>query len=82
MLDAPHQAADNPWLGVTFRTSKTPLRFRDRQPYLPSGERLISADEDQRGEFYRLRRRENTETDFRYPQLTYTVSESDLLPPL
>ncbi|MEV6330320.1 hypothetical protein [Streptomyces sp. NPDC051909] len=30
----------------------------------------------------RLRRRENDETDFRYPPLTCTISESDLLPPV
>ncbi|MFJ2595620.1 alpha-ketoglutarate-dependent dioxygenase AlkB [Streptomyces erythrochromogenes] len=72
---------DNQWLGVTFRTSKTFLRFRDGHAHLPQGTRLTSADDEQRREFYRLRRRENDETDFRYPPLTYTVSESDLLPP-
>ncbi|WP_435845512.1 alpha-ketoglutarate-dependent dioxygenase AlkB [Streptomyces erythrochromogenes] len=74
--------ADNQWLGVTFRTSKTFLRFRDGHPYLPQGARLTSADDEQRREFYRLRRRENDETAFTYPSLTYTVSESDLLPPV
>ncbi|MGW6617968.1 alpha-ketoglutarate-dependent dioxygenase AlkB [Streptomyces erythrochromogenes] len=74
--------ADNQWLGVTFRTSKTFLRFRNGHPYLPQGARLTSADDEQRREFYRLRRRENEETAFTYPSLTYTVSESDLLPPV
>ncbi|MFE7097078.1 alpha-ketoglutarate-dependent dioxygenase AlkB [Streptomyces erythrochromogenes] len=73
---------DNQWLGVTFRTSKTFLRFRDGQAYLPQGARLTSADDEQKREFYRLRRRENNETAFTYPPLTYTVSESDLLPPV
>ncbi|MFF0739215.1 hypothetical protein ACFYVL_02340 [Streptomyces sp. NPDC004111] len=81
VLDAPARAADNPWLGVTFRTAKTFVRFRDGHPYLPEGARLGAADEEQQREFYRLRRRENHETDFVYPHLTYTVSESDLLPP-
>ncbi|MFC5753122.1 alpha-ketoglutarate-dependent dioxygenase AlkB [Actinomadura rugatobispora] len=76
------QTTDNQWLGVTFRTSKTFLRFRDGHVYLPQGARLTSADDDQRREFYRLRRRENKETDFIYPQLTYTISESDLMPPV
>ncbi|MFE5715774.1 alpha-ketoglutarate-dependent dioxygenase AlkB [Streptomyces sp. NPDC056501] len=80
--DAPVQAADNQWLGVTFRTSKTFVRFRDGHAYLPQGERLMSADDEQSREFYRLRRRENKETDFSYPLLTYTVSESDLVPPV
>ncbi|MFC9729788.1 alpha-ketoglutarate-dependent dioxygenase AlkB [Streptomyces roseolus] len=83
VLDAPPAAGagDHVWLGVTFRTSKTILRFRDGHPYLPHGARLTTADEEQRREFFGLRRRENEETDFTYPALTYTVSESDLLPP-
>ncbi|WP_327673482.1 MULTISPECIES: alpha-ketoglutarate-dependent dioxygenase AlkB [unclassified Streptomyces] len=81
VLDAPGQAADNQWLGVTFRTAKTFLRFSDRIPYLPQGTRLALADEEQRRDFFRRRRRENTETDFVYPSLTYTVSEGDLMPP-
>ncbi|KJK42344.1 alpha-ketoglutarate-dependent dioxygenase AlkB [Streptomyces sp. NRRL F-4428] len=80
VLDAP--AAENEWLGVTFRTSKTLVRFHDGHAHLPQGGRLTLADEDQSREFYRLRRRENHETDFLYPSLTYTVSESDLLPPV
>ncbi|MBP0452996.1 hypothetical protein J5Y04_26120 [Kitasatospora sp. RG8] len=82
VLDTPARRADNQWLGVTFRTSKTFVRFRDGHAYLPQGARLVSADDEQRHEFYRLRRRENKETDFVYPPLTYTVSESDLMPPV
>lgn len=82
VLDTSVPTADNQWLGVTFRTSKTLVRFRDGHAYLPQGARLTSADDEQRREFYRLRRRENDEPDFVYPPLTYTVSESDLLLPL
>ncbi|MFE0651148.1 alpha-ketoglutarate-dependent dioxygenase AlkB [Streptomyces sp. NPDC059534] len=82
VLDLPAHTADNQWLGVTFRTSKTLLRFHDGHACLPHGARLVSADDEQSREFYRLRRRENNETDFVYPRLTYTISESDLLPPI
>ncbi|MFG1944889.1 alpha-ketoglutarate-dependent dioxygenase AlkB [Nonomuraea sp. NPDC048826] len=82
VLDRSSPPAENRWLGVTFRTSKTFVRFRDGQPRLPDGARLTSADDGQQREFYRLRRRENQETDFAYPVLTYTVSESDLMPPV
>ncbi|MFF7725812.1 alpha-ketoglutarate-dependent dioxygenase AlkB [Streptomyces sp. NPDC008001] len=82
VLDTSVKAVDNQWLGVTFRTSKTFVQFRDGHAYLPQGARLTSADDEQRREFYQLRRRENKETDFVYPLLTYTVSESDLLPPV
>ncbi|CAM5274876.1 hypothetical protein GCM10010329_46240 [Streptomyces spiroverticillatus] len=81
VLDTSGRAAENQWLGLTFRTSKTLVQYRDGHAYLPQGVRLTSADEAQRREFYRLRRRENTESDFVYPHLTYTVSDSDLLPP-
>ncbi|MEU2673153.1 alpha-ketoglutarate-dependent dioxygenase AlkB [Streptomyces sp. NPDC007164] len=82
VMDAPAGTPDNQWLGVTFRTSNTFLRFRDGHAYLPQGARLRPADDEQKREFYRLRRRENNETDFVYPQLAYTISESDLMPPV
>lgn len=74
-------ARENAWLGVTFRTSKTFVRFREGQPCLADGSRLTRASEEERRELYRLRGRENHETDFVYPQITYTLSASDLLPP-
>ncbi|MFF0393800.1 alpha-ketoglutarate-dependent dioxygenase AlkB [Kitasatospora sp. NPDC004615] len=82
VLDKPVPAADNQWLGVTFRTSKTFVRFHDGHPYLAQGTRLVPADDEQEREFFQLRRRENHETDFTYPVLRYTISESDLTPPV
>ena len=79
-------APDNEWLGITFRTSKTFVRFVDGHPQLSNGERLTLANDEQRREFFQLRRRENDETGFSYPPISYTISESDLrlpeLPPL
>ncbi|MFF3394374.1 hypothetical protein ACFYW1_25975 [Streptomyces sp. NPDC002669] len=82
VLEASARTVENQWLGITFRTSKTLVRFRDGNVYLPQGAPLLPADDEQSHEFYRLRRRENNETDFRYPSLAYTVSESDLMPPV
>jgi hypothetical protein len=82
VLDRSGRLPENQWLGVTFRTSKTFVRFRDGHTYFPDGARLTPADEEQRREFYQLRRRENNETDFGYPRLTYTISDSDLMPPV
>ncbi|NOU32478.1 MAG: hypothetical protein HOO96_31620 [Polyangiaceae bacterium] len=76
-IDAP----DNDWLGITFRASKTFVRFVDGHPRLQGGVRLTLADEAQRRELLRMRRRENEETGFSYPSVSYTLSESDLLPP-
>ncbi len=82
VLETSARTPEDLWLGVTFRTSKTTIRYRDGHAHLPDGTRLLLADEDQQREFYRLRRRENRETDFTYPRLGYTVSESDLLAPV
>lgn len=78
VLDAPDRRSENPWLGITFRTSKTFIEFRSGQPCFPDGTRLTLADEQQRREFYQLRRRENHETDFAYPRIAYTLSQSDM----
>ncbi|WP_232666735.1 alpha-ketoglutarate-dependent dioxygenase AlkB [Pseudonocardia sp. TRM90224] len=82
VLDPATADPDNVWLGVTFRTSKTYVDVRAGQAVLADGTPLTSADEDERLEMFRLRRRENQETDFAYPRLTCTLSPSDLRPPL
>jgi hypothetical protein len=74
-------AAQNDWLGITFRTSKTFVRFVDGHAQLSTGERLTIANDEQRRELFQLRRRENDETSFAYPPIAYTISESDLRPP-
>jgi hypothetical protein len=71
--------SENHWLGFTFRTSKTLVSYRDEHAYFADGVRLTLADDEQRREFYKLRSCENAETDFRYPRITYTLSESDLM---
>jgi len=77
----PAAGAPNRWLGVTFRTSKTFVGFREQQPCLPDGTRLTLASDEERREFYRLRRQENQEIVFTYPRISYTLSPSDLRPP-
>jgi hypothetical protein len=81
VLDKSVQTPENQWLGITFRTSKTLVRFRDEDPYFLDDMRLTLANDEQRQEFYHLRHRENNETDFTYPRITYTISESDMMPP-
>jgi hypothetical protein len=81
VLDRSVQTPENQWLGITFRTSKTFVRFRDESPYFLDDTRLTLADDEQRQEFYHLRHRENNETDFTYPRITYTISESDTISP-
>lgn len=75
-------APDNDWFGITFRTSKTFLRFLDGRATLSDGAPLTLASEDERRDLLQMRRRENEERGFVYPPISYTLSESDLLPPV
>jgi alkylated DNA repair dioxygenase AlkB len=75
-------AATTDWLGITFRTAKTFVRFVDGRPSFANGAELTLATEAERRELFHLRRRENQEPSFVYPSIHYTISESDLLPPM
>lgn len=79
VLEASSQMTENQWLGITFRTSKTFVRFRNECAYLPDNKPLTLANDEQKQEFYNLRHRENHETNFSYPKITYTISESDIM---
>lgn len=81
VLDAPGQAPENQWTGITFRTSKTLVQFRGEHAFFLDGTRLSLANDEQAREFYQLRSRENKEPDFTYPRITYTISESDITAP-
>ncbi|WP_298512118.1 alpha-ketoglutarate-dependent dioxygenase AlkB [uncultured Kordia sp.] len=72
---------DNRWLGITFRTSKTFVHFKDELPYFSDGTLLELANEEQRRNFYMTRGEENRSMDFEYPTMKYTLSESDLMLP-
>ena len=81
VLDPATGDVDNPWLGVTFRTSKTWVHVADDQPRLADGTPLALANDEERREFLGLRRQENQETNFVYPRVICTLSPSDLWPP-
>ncbi|BAV07976.1 hypothetical protein SAMN05421788_103319 [Filimonas lacunae] len=74
-------ATDNKWLGITFRTSKTYIQFKDNQPYFSTGQPLTIANEEQATEFFKLRGQENRNVDFEYPELTYTINPADTMMP-
>ncbi|MBT9544309.1 MAG: hypothetical protein IV090_02875 [Candidatus Sericytochromatia bacterium] len=81
VLETASPKSDNPWLGITFRCSKTFLHFRDQVAYFADNTPLTLANQEELSAFYPMRRRENQEMDFRYPDLTYTLSASDMMPP-
>lgn len=73
--------AQNRWFGLTFRTSKTHVQFREGLAFLAAAP-LALADDQQLQEFRKLKGRENREMGFAWPDLGYTASPSDTLPPI
>ncbi len=74
--------SENPWLGFTFRTTNTFIRYGGEGAFFADGTPLTMADEATQRAFYKLRSRENKETNFTYPPLATTLSESDLMAPV
>lgn len=81
VLERTSKTPENEWLGITFRTAKTFVRFDEERVCLPNGGPLVLANDEQRREFFHMRRRENQEMDFCYPEIAYTLSESDRMRP-
>ncbi|HEY8896554.1 MAG TPA: hypothetical protein VIM79_17130 [Niastella sp.] len=79
--NAKPSAADNKWLGITFRTSKTYIQFHNNQPHFSNGKLLELANKEQEAEFYKLRGQENRELNFVYPELSYTINVADRMRP-
>ena len=69
------------WLGITFRTSKTYIQFKNNIPYFLDGSIVELANETQEKEFFKLRGEENKGVNFLYPKLNYTLSMADTLEP-
>lgn len=72
---------ENKWLGITFRKSKTFIKFKNDLPYFENGKMLVLANEEQKAQFFQLRGQENSTLDFVYPDLIYTLSDADLMKP-
>jgi hypothetical protein len=74
----PNGKSGNKWMGITFRKSKSFVRFIDNEPYL-NGVKLHLASEEERKKFYNMRSRENKDMKFEYPDINYTLSETDVI---
>lgn len=61
----------NEWFGVTFRKTKTFIGV--------DGEFIRMADEEEKKQMYNYKRLENESSSFRYPQIPFTISPSDLV---
>lgn len=72
--------SDNEWLGATFRCSKTFIKYIDGVPFIyPRNYRLHFANDEERKEFFILKRMENEQDDFIYPEINYTISLNDII---
>lgn len=81
--DLPNNHA-NRWMGFTLRLSTTFVKFFDGIPHLVSddtdlGEFMLASEAEKR-DFFKLKGRENRESSFEWPEISYTISPSDLMP--
>ena len=77
---------DNKWLGITFRLSKTFIQFKNQNQYIipyfyQSNKILRMANQEERKEFYKHKSRENQTVGYVYPDIDYTINQSDLIQP-
>jgi hypothetical protein len=72
--------SENKWLGITFRLSKTYVRFIGGVPYLNCNELIHEFNKEILKEYYLNRSLENKTTDFKWPSINYTISPSDIMP--
>ncbi len=71
------------WLGVTFRMSKTYIKFINEIPYFHSTNKVLRiASTDEKKGFYICRSKENQSVEYVYPEIDYTISVSDTLYPI
>lgn len=76
-----YPSIENKWLGITFRTSKTYIEFKENVPFFNNGVALQLANEEQQKEFLKYRGEENKNLNFDYPFLNYTMSFADTVLP-
>lgn len=80
ILDTTPTKDNNKWLGITFRLSKTYIKFMNEIPYFNSNSKVLKlANDDDKKEFYKQRSKENQEIEYVYPEIDYTISTSDML---
>lgn len=71
--------SSNKWLGITFRLSKTFVKFINEIPYFVDGQILVLANDDERQLMYKCKSAENINVDYVYPSMNFTISPSDLI---
>lgn len=68
------------WMGITFRLSKTFIKFVDKTPYFSSNNTILRmGDMDERKAFMKCKGIENSTTEYIYPEINFTISSGDML---
>lgn len=72
----------NKWLGITFRLSKTLIKFDNKVPYFYPEYRILTlATKNEVLEFLKHKSLENSGLNYSYPEILYTLSPGDLIIP-
>lgn len=70
---------DNSWLGITFRQSKTYVKYENNVVYLSDNKLLTFATDEEKKQFYHHKKQENLLVEYEWPEINYTISKSDLM---
>lgn len=72
--------SNNIWMGMTFRMSNTFIKFIDEIPYFNSSNKALQmATPQEKNAFYKHKGNENSNDNYIYPEINYTISISDML---
>lgn len=69
---------DSEWLGMTMRLSRTIVKHVDGVVLLPDGRPLRLATGPEKALMYKYKGEENLASSYVYPDIDFTISESDL----
>jgi nitrogen regulatory protein PII-like uncharacterized protein len=78
ILDSKTSTKDQ-WLGITFRLSKTFIKFENEIPHINNDIFRLANDKEKK-EFYYFKKLENEDINYKYPFINYTISVNDILP--
>ena len=82
--------SNDQWLGITFRLSKTFIKFINNEPYFyppkknnednnDELKKIRLADDNERKYFFKCRGFENKNVSYKYDDIDFTISPSDLM---
>ena len=80
ILETTNTNTHTKWMGITFRLSKTFIKFVDEIPYFSSSNTILRmGDTNERRAFMKCKGIENLKTEYIYPDIDFTISSGDML---